>query len=53
MCEIKIKCAVCGIKFEPKKEMRYTGKIYGMIEDILYPILGRIPPTSKRSESGG
>ena len=34
MSEIKLKCAVCGTEFKPKKEMRYTGKTYG--EDIFH-----------------
>lgn len=33
---VKIKCAVCGTEFKPKKEMRYTGKTYGMVEDIFH-----------------
>lgn len=36
MSEIKLKCAVCGTEFKPKKEMRYTGKTYGMVEDIFH-----------------
>ena len=33
---VKIKCAVCGTEFKPKKEMRYTGVVLGMVTNVLY-----------------
>lgn len=36
MNEVKLKCRVCGKEFKPKKEMRYTGIIQGVITNTMY-----------------